>query len=229
MLDVHLPHKPLHGLREFFIHLFTITVGLLIATQIESFVEWRHHVHLAEEARESLRAEIEKNLTNLQAAQPELKQRQAEVNADLEAMRRIQDHPNDPKAQNPTLKIYFHTVPFSDTAWKTAQATGALGYMPYEEAEKYAGIYQAQFALVGMQEKPMEDVAALMGLLYKFGLIGDESKKISVDQANALAEKFGQLQTHLLTGDLLVQESIEYSQAFLENRKARVYFSGSIK
>jgi hypothetical protein len=26
-------------------------VGLLIATQIESCVEWRHHVHLAEEAR----------------------------------------------------------------------------------------------------------------------------------------------------------------------------------
>ncbi len=44
MLDVHLPHK-LHGFWEFLLHLFTITVGLLIAVQIESFVEWRHHLH----------------------------------------------------------------------------------------------------------------------------------------------------------------------------------------
>jgi glycerol-3-phosphate dehydrogenase len=49
MLDVHLPHKGIHGFWEFFIHLFTITVGLLIATQIESCMEWRHHVHVAEE------------------------------------------------------------------------------------------------------------------------------------------------------------------------------------
>jgi hypothetical protein len=41
MLDVHLPHK-LHGFGEFLLHLFTISVGLLIATQIESCVEWRH-------------------------------------------------------------------------------------------------------------------------------------------------------------------------------------------
>jgi hypothetical protein len=31
MLDVHLSHKPLHGVWEFLLHLFTITVGLLIA------------------------------------------------------------------------------------------------------------------------------------------------------------------------------------------------------
>jgi len=72
MLDVHAPHSPLHGTKEFFFHLFTITVGLLIATQIESCVEWRHHVHLAEEARASLRVEIQKNFDDLKAAEPGL-------------------------------------------------------------------------------------------------------------------------------------------------------------
>jgi len=55
MLDIHLPHKSIRGFSEFLIHLFTITVGLLIAVQIESFVEWRHHLHLAEEARVAMR------------------------------------------------------------------------------------------------------------------------------------------------------------------------------
>ncbi len=31
MLDIHLPHKSIRGFSEFLIHLFTITVGLLIA------------------------------------------------------------------------------------------------------------------------------------------------------------------------------------------------------
>jgi len=70
MLDVHAPHSPLHGTKEFFFHLFTITVGLLIATQIESCVEWRHmctwrrrHAHL-------YAFEIQKNFDDLKAAEP---------------------------------------------------------------------------------------------------------------------------------------------------------------
>jgi hypothetical protein len=35
MLDVHAPHKPMHQFKEILIHLLTITIGLLIATQIE--------------------------------------------------------------------------------------------------------------------------------------------------------------------------------------------------
>ena len=31
MLDVHPPHGKMHGVGDFFLHLFTITVGLLIA------------------------------------------------------------------------------------------------------------------------------------------------------------------------------------------------------
>ena len=73
MFDIHLPHKSIHGLREFFLHLFTITVGLLIAVQIESLVEWRHHLHLAAEARAALRVEIESNLKDLKNVQPGLK------------------------------------------------------------------------------------------------------------------------------------------------------------
>jgi len=55
MLDVHAPHKPLHGVWEFFLHLFTISIGLLIATQIESCVERHHHAHETGEASGTLK------------------------------------------------------------------------------------------------------------------------------------------------------------------------------
>jgi hypothetical protein len=43
MLDVHPPHQAIHGWRDFFIHIATIVVGLLIAVALEQTVEacWR--------------------------------------------------------------------------------------------------------------------------------------------------------------------------------------------
>jgi len=224
MLDVHLPHKSIRGFSEFLIHLFTITVGLLIAVQIESFVEWRHHLHLAEEARLALRAEIENNLKDLKNLQPGLKVWREQIDADLAAMKRIQEHPNDPAVQHTSLAVHSGGVTLDDTAWRTAQSTGALAYMPYEEAGRYTNIYQAQSNLQAMEDKPMEDVAAILGLIEKFNF-DSKSSKITPEQAGALAEKFEQMRVHLATGDMLLRIDIEHSAAFLENRQPNKDFS----
>jgi hypothetical protein len=225
MLDVHLPHK-LHGFWEFLLHLFTITVGLLIATQIESCVEWRHHVHLAQEARASLRTEIERNLRDHKQMQPGLKAWRAQIEDDLAAMHRVQEHPDDPKARHASMTIQFNSVSMADTAWKTAQSTGALAYMPYEEAERYSGIYQAQAALLALQSKPIEEVGAAMGLVEKFHW--DKSGGIRAEQASQLAEILGQMRESLSVEESLLQVCIEQNQAFLENREPKGDFSETL-
>jgi hypothetical protein len=226
MLEIHMPHKSLHGLGEFLLHLFTITVGLLIAVQIESFVEWRHHLHLAEEARTALRTEIEHNLKGLKEAQPGLKAWRQQIDADLLAMQRIQEDPDDPKAQHPTLTLNASGISLDDTAWKTAQTTGALAFMPYEEAERYANIYQAQAMLQAAGDKPLEDVAGMIGLVDKYQL--GKSAKITREQASEMAERLGRMELHLANGDTLLQAAADHAEAFLQNRKARTTFSDSI-
>jgi hypothetical protein len=57
MLDVHPPHHPTHGWRDFFIHIATIVVGLLIAIGLEQTVEAIHHRREAAELREALHGE----------------------------------------------------------------------------------------------------------------------------------------------------------------------------
>jgi hypothetical protein len=57
MLDVHPPHHPTHTWRDFFIHIATICVGLLIAVGLEQTVEALHRNHEAAELRETLKAE----------------------------------------------------------------------------------------------------------------------------------------------------------------------------
>jgi hypothetical protein len=228
MLEVHLPHK-LHGFGEFLLHLFTITVGLLIAVQIESFVEWRHHLHLAEKAREELRVEIQHNLGELKAAQPGLKAWREQVDANFDVVRRIQENPNDPKAQRSAMSVNYSSITLSDTAWRTAQLTGALAYMPYEEAEQYSSIYQAQATLLALQSKPAEDAAGIIGLTARFNFHSSSSSRLTAEQAGALAERFDQMRVHLMNGNLVLRESVELNQAFLENRKPGGDFTETLK
>ncbi len=217
----------MHGKKEFFLHLFTITVGLLIATQIESCVEWRHHVHLAEEARASLKLEIQQNLADLKNAAPEMEKWRKEVADDLGVMANIQAHPKDKSAQKASLSVNSHGISLRDTAWKTAETTGALAYMPYDEAQRYAQIYKAQADLLTMQGKPTEDVAHIFGLLAKFNIFG--GGHFSEEQAGAMAEELGAMRLHLAAGDVLLKENIEVNQAFLEGREPKGDFSEELK
>src|SRR6185437_9145012 len=45
VIDVHAPHGGIHTWRDFWIHLGTIALGLLIAIGLEQSVEWVHRIH----------------------------------------------------------------------------------------------------------------------------------------------------------------------------------------
>jgi len=62
MLDVHPPHEAAHTWKDFFIHIATIVVGLIIAVGLEQTVEYFHHRHQLHRLEESLNEEFERNL-----------------------------------------------------------------------------------------------------------------------------------------------------------------------
>ncbi len=61
MLDVHPPHQAAHTWKDFFIHIGTICVGLLIAVGLEQAVEAIHHHHQREYLEEQLNEEAHHN------------------------------------------------------------------------------------------------------------------------------------------------------------------------
>src|SRR5881275_1238824 len=61
MIEVHPPHETVHNLKQFFIHIVAITIGLLIAIGLEQMVVYFHHRHQLQEARRELAAELEDN------------------------------------------------------------------------------------------------------------------------------------------------------------------------
>jgi hypothetical protein len=61
MLDVHAPHETVHTWRDFFIHIATIVVGLIIAIGLEQSVEAIHRHHERIQLQHDLRAEAINN------------------------------------------------------------------------------------------------------------------------------------------------------------------------
>jgi hypothetical protein len=218
MFDVHPPHKAIGSASEFFLHLFTITIGLLIAVGIEAAAEHHQHRKLAQEARETMTEEIRKNAGTINEALGEIALEQQKMALNLAAVRKVQLNPNDPSAGDANLDISYNSTGLEDTGWKTAQATGALAFMPYTESSKYSGIYGAEETFLKEQDQLTEDEARILGTIQKFHL---GHGKLTKDAADAMAEQFGIWQGHLLAMKIAADVLQEQQNAFLEGREPK--------
>ena len=140
-LDIHPPHHAIESKRDFFLHLFTITCGLLIALGLEGLVEMTHHHSLVVEARANIRHELEDNqkatVKDIQSVQED----EARFRKNLETERILRVKPN---MHGLSIQATFSWDSTYDSAWRTARDTGALAYMPYAEVQGYADVYGQQ-------------------------------------------------------------------------------------
>jgi hypothetical protein len=196
MLDVHPPHGPTHGARDFFIHLFTITIGLLIALSLEGCVEWQHHRHLVHEAEASLHTEIANNAKDLQDTIDDLHKQQEALKHDVVVLKYIMKNHKAPEHGN--MDISFHIRGFDNVSWKTAQSTGALSYMPYDRAEEYSDIYAIQDELQSAEQQAARDAIISLGAFLNSD---DNDPDPTEGQASTMKDKIEVLQGQLLLVD----------------------------
>ena len=154
MLDVHAPEHPISGAREFFLHLFTITVGLLIALGLENAAEALHHRHQRQEAEANIRQELRSNRENLLASADTVK---AERKALITLTTLLENRSTGAPMPDGKLDLSFSETPIPDAAWRTANGSGVLAYMDYEEAERFADAYKQQEMLQAAEEQALDD------------------------------------------------------------------------
>ena len=65
MLDVHPPHEAAHTWKDFFVHIATIVIGLLIAVGLEQTVEAIHRSAERRDLLHDIHVECEENLRSL--------------------------------------------------------------------------------------------------------------------------------------------------------------------
>jgi hypothetical protein len=199
VLDVHPPHEPVHSWRDFFVHLFTITIGLLIALSLEGCVEWQHHRHLVHEAESSLRTEIQSNAQGLQQTLDDVHKQQENLKQDVVILKEFIHKPNEKTHGH--MEIGFRIRTFDSVSWKTAQSTGALSYMPYARAQEYSDIYTTQDEIKVAEDQAARD--AILSLAPFLNTSDDDPDPTPV-QADAIKQKIEVLQGQLNLLDSLV-------------------------
>lgn len=201
VIDVHDPHEPIHGWRDFFIHLFTITIGLLIALGLEGCVGWMHHRHLVHEAQASLHVEIQNNANGIPGTIADLHKQQDILKRNITVLKYIIKNNKAPEHSSMEVNFSIHTL--NNVSWKTAQATGALSYMPYPEAQEYSNIYVAQNDLEVAERQAVRDALVTLGPLVS---AGDNDVDPTEGHADEVKEKMGVLQGQLILVDSLLKE-----------------------
>ncbi|WP_158786999.1 hypothetical protein [Granulicella sp. L46] len=148
-MDVHAPHEPLHTWRDFWIHLGTITIGLLIAISLEQSVEGLHHLHQRHQLEQDLRAEGERNIEIVAKDAQVLAATRAwelSLRKNVDAVRASGGKAGPAYVPNPVPGQ--PTVP-TDSVWTTAKESMLVVLLPRGEAEMYSRL--------DLQHKLMQD------------------------------------------------------------------------
>jgi hypothetical protein len=156
VIDVHAPHGGLHTWKDFWIHLGTITLGLLIAISLEQSVEWLHHLHQRHDLEASLLAECK---TNKDRAEADFSGYDDEMKWLLGLHRDIEKMlATGGKADLPCRELRYRPRPLGGritagapgslvtTVWDTANADDRLALLPDDEAHAYSLLYHVQIA-----------------------------------------------------------------------------------
>jgi hypothetical protein len=161
-MEIHAPHETAQSWREVTRQLAIITAGVLIALAFEGIVSWFDHRILVREAVANLRREIADNSRELETLSVELATEQKNLEHADELAQMLVDRK---KIEHASLDLNFRGAELRDASRKTAEVTGAFGYMDYADVEKYAAIYGLQEGFNRLQDRANENfMSALAGV-----------------------------------------------------------------
>jgi hypothetical protein len=209
MLDVHPPHEAAHTWKDFFIHIATIVIGLLIAIGLEQTVELIHHAHQRRELREALRSTTE---INDAWAKVDIERVDGRRHWALEQLTAIEKAgPSGPLALRrlPRMEIYSPNT----GVWLAARQNGQAALLTVSEQDLYAdmdrvedvifvaptsSIAQYSNALTELDRQVLGRTIALpSGDLDLSGLTPAQRQKLD-DQLRALILSLRDLESRLL-------------------------------
>jgi len=146
MLDVHPPHHAANTWRDFFTHIATIVVGLLIAVGLEQTVEYVHHRREGAELRERLHAESMQILQDAHRAEAAqiFQKHWLEIRLE-EARSAVWQHKPLPP-QVPDNRPYFANPDIPQ--WRAAQSSGLTARLTSAEITGYAEVEYVQTRLL---------------------------------------------------------------------------------
>lgn len=211
MLDVHPPEEKMHGIGDFLLHLFTITIGLLIALALEGGAERWHQREIRHEADANLREEIRDNAKEIDTMRVANASEQVNLKRVLDFLQaRRENKPYDIHQ----IRLDFSLGDLQDASWKTASAIGALSYMDYDHVQRYASAYRLQDKYSALQDETMNGFLQLQSYV----IYGFDPTKLTPADASAAEVDTRRTLAHLVAMDQIgAAVSKEYDTVLKKN------------
>jgi len=161
-MEIHVPKGHVRSWKTFVVELGTITIGVLIALLLEGLVEWNHYRVLVREARETIHREIADNDAELQRAMKGAGERDRNF---AQALRFADELLATHKTSLTSVNLGLEVAELSAASWQSAERTGALSHMNYDEVQQYSKVYGTQDLFLSRQRQTLDKLAAAATLL----------------------------------------------------------------
>jgi hypothetical protein len=163
--------------RRFTFEIAAITAGILIALSIDAVVQRNRERALVQQARAAIAREIADNRKELDGG---LKSLDKHVQDLAQGLRLADDLLKDGKSDIHELNLGFSFPSLNRAAWQTAERTGALALMDYDEVKELSELYELQDLVVGSQRQLLERLAGLSAIMGA-GEGGDPTRSAAQD------------------------------------------------
>ena len=155
-----MPNK--YTANDYFFQFVTITAGVLIALLINGLVEWNNHRALVAQARQTIADEVRRNQKDLDSTIPGMA---ADVKRFDSAIAFASDMLTRKKTTVSELQLHLNLADVTAAGWHSAERTGALSHMPYEEVQRYSLLYDLQDLFTEQQRALLGQLAAASALI----------------------------------------------------------------
>ena len=138
MIDIHPPHHAATTRRDFFIHLATVVLGILIAIGLEQTVEYFHHRDQVAQLTEQMRTEAQNNL-------PLIRDSVARLKVQATYIRSLEDALLAGKLSGDSVGVHgippnagsaLYVSP-SRATWSAAQSAGLAALLPADQVKLF--------------------------------------------------------------------------------------------
>ena len=184
MLDVHPPPHAAHGWRDFFVHIVTIVIGLLIALGLEQSAEGIHHRHQVREARDAIAEERAANQHEFATTTDWFRRETKRFQTNLAVLQYLQQHPGAaPDTWPGTISWHSNITSFSTAAWQTAQHLGVTARMSPPDVRQLEHLY---YQLIVVQASSAERLRAISAARRYTASDADASRLTGAQLANEI-------------------------------------------
>lgn len=185
MIDVHEPHQTIHTWRDFFVHIATIVIGLIIAVGLEQTVERISQLHELSETRAGLAHEQLANQESWAADEHDWRRTFVELKNNLTVLEYIKHHPGTPQNALPG-DLSWNQSPFiwNHAVWDATQQKGVVQRMALKEANGYVEYYAI---MSGLSEQSGQAWTAI-NEAHSFDLLDPDPTHLSAQQLDQVIQ-----------------------------------------